>query len=56
MYDLIGYGRMIADSVRTEAYARALRYAVKPDSVVLDIGTGTVVFALLAGRFGAGHV
>lgn len=56
MYDLIGYGSMIADSVRTEAYARALRYAVKPDSVVLDIGTGTGLFALLACRFGARRV
>ncbi len=56
MYDLIGYGSMIADSVRTEAYARALRGAVKPDSVVLDIGTGTGLFALLACRFGARRV
>ena len=56
MYDLIGYGSMIADSVRTDAYARALRDLVKPDSVVLDIGTGTGLFALLACRFGARHV
>ncbi len=47
---------MIADSVRTEAYARALRDAIEPDSVVLDIGTGTGLFALLACRFGARHV
>ncbi len=56
MYDLIGYGDMVADSVRTEAYARALRGAVKPDSAVLDIGTGTGLFALLACRFGARRV
>ena len=56
MYDLIGYGGMIADSVRTEAYARALRDTVKPDSTVFDVGTGTGLFALLACRFGARHV
>lgn len=56
MYDLIGYGGMIADSVRTEAYAKALRDAVETDSVVLDVGTGTGLFALLACRFGARRV
>lgn len=56
MYDLIGYGTMIADSVRTDAYARALRNAVRPESIVLDIGSGTGLFALLACRLGARHV
>lgn len=56
MYDLIGYGGMIADRTRTDAYASALRDAVTPDSVVLDIGTGTGLFALLACRFGARRV
>lgn len=56
MYDLPAYGRMIADSVRTGAYARALEQAVQPGSVVLDIGTGTAIFAMLAVRFGARRV
>jgi len=50
------YGWLIADSVRTDAYARALRQAVNPDSAVLDIGTGTGIFALLACQFGARRV
>src|SRR5215471_13000522 len=56
MYSVSMYGFMIADRVRTDAYAEALRRAVKPDSVVLDIGAGTGVFALLACRFGARRV
>jgi type I protein arginine methyltransferase len=56
MYNIYSYGGMIADHVRMEAYVRALRQAVKPDSVVLDIGTGTGIFALLACQFGAHHV
>jgi protein arginine N-methyltransferase 1 len=56
MYDLIGYGSMIADDVRTDGYARALRQSITPDSIVADIGTGTGLFALLACRFGARHV
>ena len=48
MYSIMGYGEMIADSVRMDAYVRALRRAVKPGSVVLDIGTGTGIFAVVA--------
>ena len=56
MYSIADYGAMIADRVRTDAFVRALRQAVKPGSVVIDIGTGTGIFALLACRFGARRV
>jgi len=56
MYSVSGYGCMIADRVRTDAYARALRLAVNSESVVLDIGTGTGIFAMLACRYGARRV
>jgi protein arginine N-methyltransferase 1 len=47
---------MIADRVRTRAYAEAMRRTVRPESVVLDIGTGTGIFALLACQLGARKV
>lgn len=56
MYSIRAYGAMIADRVRTDAYEQALRQAVRPGAVVLDIGTGTGIFALMACRFGARHV
>ena len=56
MYTIAEYGRMIADGARMEAYTRALRAAVRPDSVVVDLGAGTGIFALLACRFGARRV
>lgn len=56
MYSISGYGEMISDRVRVEAYARALERLVKPDAVVIDIGTGPGFFAMLACRFGACRV
>lgn len=47
---------MIRDSVRTGAYTEALRRAVEPGAVVLDIGAGTGIFSLLACRYGASRV
>ena len=47
---------MIADAPRMEAYAAALRQTVKPDSVVMDLGCGPGVFALLACKLGARRV
>lgn len=56
MYSLLDFGEMIADKGRMDAYVEALQRVVNPDSVVLDIGTGTGIFTLLACKFGARKV
>jgi type I protein arginine methyltransferase len=56
MYTLLDYGLFIRDRRRVDRYAAALRRAVTPGSVVVDIGTGTGIFALLACKFGARRV
>jgi protein arginine N-methyltransferase 1 len=56
MYSLISYGKMAADRLRMDAFEAALRRAVFPGAVVLDIGTGAGIMALMACRMGAGHV
>jgi protein arginine N-methyltransferase 1 len=56
MYHLHDYARMLADAQRTEAFVRALEVRVVPGSVVVDMGTGTGLFALVACRLGARRV
>ena len=56
MYTISEYGNMYMNEARMNAYAAALRDAVTPNSVVLDIGAGTGIFALLACRYGARRV
>lgn len=55
-YGLVDYGAMVGDRVRMTAYEEALRRVVTPSSVVLDIGAGTGVMALIAARLGARRV
>jgi protein arginine N-methyltransferase 1 len=47
---------MIADRIRVEAFSQALRQTVRPGSVVVDIGTGPGVMAVLACQLGASRV
>jgi protein arginine N-methyltransferase 1 len=47
---------MIADRVRLDAHAEALRRVVTPTSIVLDVGAGTGVMSLLACKLGARRV
>jgi protein arginine N-methyltransferase 1 len=56
MYSVEFYGRMLADEVRTQAFVQALKQAVQPDSVVIDLGSGPGFFALMAAKFGCRHV
>jgi protein arginine N-methyltransferase 1 len=47
------FGRMISDSARFEAYAKAISRSVRHGSVVAEIGCGPGVIALLACHAGA---
>ncbi len=47
---------MLADRVRMESYLKALRHAVFPGCVVIDLGAGPGIFSLYACRWGARRV
>ncbi len=47
---------MLADTARNQAYAKAIAAKVTPGDVVLDIGCGAGLTAMLAARAGAKHV
>lgn len=56
IYSIADYGAMLADEVRTGTYVEALRRTVRPDSVVLDLGTGIGFLAVVAAKLGARRV
>lgn len=47
---------MLNDDARNAAYDAAIARAVRPGDVVLDIGTGAGLLAMMAARAGAAHV
>ncbi len=47
------HGTLIGDPHRVVAYERAIRVLVRPGDVVLDLGAGTGILAMLAARRGA---
>jgi len=55
-YKLADYGSMASDLVRVQAYADAMRRVITPESIVLEIGTGSGVFAMHACQLGAKRV
>jgi SAM-dependent methyltransferase len=48
--------RLLADRRRNRAFARALAVRVRPGTRVLDLGSGSGVWAVLAARLGASRV
>jgi type I protein arginine methyltransferase len=55
-YSIQQFGHMISDTVRMNAFTEALRRSLPPGGVVVDIGAGMGIFALLACQMGARRV
>lgn len=56
MYSVRQFGDMISDSPRFNAYAEAIARCVRAGDVVVEIGCGPAVFALLACKAGAKRI
>lgn len=56
-HDVAGwYFPMVQDRIRLAAYEMAMRRAIRPGCRVLEIGTGTGLYAMMAARAGAAEV
>jgi hypothetical protein len=55
--ELLGdHESLLGDRLRNQAFHRALKQYVTPDTCVLDIGSGTGLWAIVAARLGAKKV
>jgi type I protein arginine methyltransferase len=50
------HAAMLGDTIRHNAFARAIARSVRPGDVVLDVGAGTGVLAMMAAQAGAARV
>lgn len=50
---LLEHEKMLADSVRVDHYHDAIQRNIRPGDVVIDLGTGTGILAIMAARCGA---
>jgi type I protein arginine methyltransferase len=56
MYSMEMFARMFTGQERHDAFMEALRRTVKPGDVVIDIGTGIGIYAMVAAKLGARKV
>lgn len=54
--DVGNHATMLVDAVRMRAFREAIRRAVAPDDVVVDVGSGSGILALLCAKAGARRV
>ena len=54
--DISVHRRMVADSVRTEAFRASIAATVQPGDVVADVGAGSGILSLFAAQAGAARV
>lgn len=56
MNDIHRHLILLKDNIRMAAYEKAIKEAVRPGDIVIDLGSGTGVLSLLALKAGAKHV